>query len=118
MRQLNQPEIDALNETDDAQPGDAPFEATIGELAALGYGTACGAVPNTAFAALAAKGYQHRKVRSYLNQADKTVGTMIHIKIQTERTAEKVERIAAQGGGSLRFDSESQFPGFMMFETE
>lgn len=46
------------------------------------------------------------------------VSGMFHIKIQTEKTAEKVSKIVGEAGGSLRFDGPSGWDGYMEFEIE
>lgn len=47
---------------------------------------------------------------------------MIYIRIQTETTAEKVEKLVAMHGSYLRFDgaadSNTTLSGFMIFEDE
>jgi hypothetical protein len=141
MRNLTQKEID---ESFDSfgfieSEGYTAIESTIGELATLGVGTACGTVGNQCFDYLASKGYKHRKVRGWLDLAENKErghqyqgaqkftdpsrrelngGEMILIKIQTETTAEKIERLAGYGDGSLRFNAPANLPGYMEFETE
>lgn len=124
MRTLTPDEISQLDEieADMKEDGYSPIEATIGELADLKVGTSCGQVGNTCFVELA-KNYKHRLVRGWLS--DKPIGNeamhlngMVHIKMQTESTAEKLSRIADRGNGSLRFEGESVFENFMSFEIE
>jgi hypothetical protein len=43
---------------------------------------------------------------------------MFHIKIQTDKTAEKVSRIAGDAGGSLHFSGDSIWEGYKEFEIE
>ena len=124
MRSLTQQEIDMLDEDSMDMIGYSPVEITIGELADMNVETACGIEPNNTFQALAAKKYNKRKCRCWLSdvpidgRTNRIVNGMFHIKIQTETTAEKIELIADNAGGSLRFDSESIFEGFMVFEIE
>lgn len=136
MRNLTPEEI-LEGELDDGADdlGYTAVEARIQELADLNVGTACGIRGNTCFKTLAAKGYGHRKCRGWLKlvpdpkyaeeveawgkgEDGPNVTGMFHIKIQTEQTGEKVERIAGDGDGSLRFDGPSPFEGYMIFEIE
>jgi hypothetical protein len=43
---------------------------------------------------------------------------MFHIKIQTDKTADKIAKIAGEAGGSLRFDGDSDWEGYKVFEIE
>jgi hypothetical protein len=43
---------------------------------------------------------------------------MFHIKIQTDKTADKIAKIAEEAGGSLRFDGDSDWEGYKVFEIE
>jgi hypothetical protein len=43
---------------------------------------------------------------------------MFHIRIQTDKTAEKVSRIAGEAEGSLRFSGDSLWEGYKEFEIE
>ena len=130
MRALTQQEIDMLDEDSMDMIGYSPVEITIGELADMNVETACQVLGefligrNYPFQALAAKKYNKRKCRCWLSdvpidgRTNRIVNGMFHIKVQTETTAEKIEIIASNAGGSLRFDSESIFEGFMVFEIE
>lgn len=137
MRNLTPEEIEeALDDNGESEAGYIAVETTVQELADLGVGTACGSVPNQTFKALADKGYGHRKCRGWFNRAPTPlppgesetfpkgitfgpeVSGMFHIKIQTDKTAEKIERIASDAEGSLRFEGPSNWDGFMEFEIE
>lgn len=95
MRDLNPTEIQDMVDLDGGVqdwPGKY-IEAKVSELAAANIGTAC-AGPDT-FKNLNPK-YPHRKVRGFLIDPDENgevylIG-MIAIKIQTELTAEKIEK--------------------------
>jgi len=43
---------------------------------------------------------------------------MFHIKIQTDKTANKISKIAEDSRGSLRFEGDSEWDGFKVFEIE
>jgi hypothetical protein len=124
VRGLTKEEIAVLDWSSDMEQSAIAVETTIAELAEVDAGTDCGMVGNSCFRYLAEKGYKHRKCRGWFIPGpsvygDKPVVTgMFHIKIQTEETAKKVERLAAKGGGSLRFDGESEWDGYMVFEIE
>lgn len=143
MRNLTQEEINlALDDNGEKEEGAIAIEATVQELADLDAGTCCGTVGNHTFKALAEKGYGHRKCRGWFlakptpmtqeqweslqgvgtvpaaDQSRPQVWGMFHIKIQTEKTAEKVERIAGEASGSLRYNGESNWEGFQEFEIE
>lgn len=118
MRDLNEQEIgDMLAHGQTISEGRF-IEAKVSELAELNIGTACGG-PDS-FIELAENNYEHRKVRGMLvhdeEGQDYLIG-MIAIKIQTEKTALKVEQLA-----SIRFDSKcdenSTLKGFILFEDE
>ncbi len=143
MRNLTAQEIEqALDDNGESEEGCVAIEATVQELADLNAGTCCGGFGNLTFKALADKGYGKRKCRGWydakpvpMTQADwesiqgegevpadamsrpEVVG-MFHIKIQTDKTAEKVERIAASVHGSLRFNGDSMWDGYKEFEIE
>ena len=122
MRDLTEQEISDLDNHSGGsigadEPGGRYIEATVGELAAANIGTACGG-PDS-FIVLAAKKYHARRVRGYLvrdHEREYLIGC-IAITMQTENTAEKIERLA-----NIRFDSEadpdSTLKGFMIFEDE
>ena len=119
MRKLTQVEVDeALDDNGEQEEGAVAIEATVSELAGLGVGTCCGGTGNKTFQALADKGYQHRKCRGWYDEKDKVVLGMFHIKIQTDKTAEKIEQIASEAGGSLRFNGDSLWDGYKEFEIE
>jgi len=129
MRFLTADEIEAMDgdPQDALENGEVAIEATIQELADLGVGTACGHVGNKAFKALADKGYGKRKCRGWFcknpipingQTEDPYVNGMFHIKIQTDKTAEKIERISGEAGGSLRYEGDSSWEGFKEFEIE
>jgi len=119
MRKLTQAEIDiALDDNGEKDDGAVAIEATVGELAALGVGTCCGRVGNKTFQVLADKGYQHRKCRGWFDEKDKVVVGMFHIKIQTDKTAQKVEESVCSAGGSLRHNGDSMWGGYKEFEIE
>lgn len=127
MRPLTANEIALLDEAqlEMEDEGYYPVEVTIGELAALDVETICGRIGNSTFALLASKGYKHRKCRGWLKTNPplyegwgRAVSGMFHIKIQTEKTALKIEHLADIANGSLRFDGKSCFEGFMVFEIE
>ena len=46
------------------------------------------------------------------------VSGMFFIKIQTDKTAEKVEKIVNDAGGYFRYDGECGWEGFRCFEIE
>lgn len=126
MRELTQPEIDDMISFG-GSASDVPgtwIEAKVSELAEGNIGTACGG-PDT-FIILTNKGYPHRKVRGYLiHDSDESRSYLIGvigIKIQTEKTAFKVERVIGAGGSYLRFegpaDPGTTLDGFMIFEDE
>ena len=108
----------------DAEPEWSPIEATVQELANLKVETACGSHGNHPFEALVAKGYGNRKCRSYMipatnDERGPMVVGMFFMKIQTDKTAEKVEKIVSDAGGSLRYDDgECGWEGYKMFEIE
>jgi len=130
MRLLTKVEVDeALDGNGEAGESMIPVETTVGELAELNASCACGGVP---FQEAVDKGYGKRKVRGWFgidrtlvefgqpepNELDYSVNKpimmgMIHIKIQTEKTAEKVGEILG-----IRFEGESGWDGFMTFEDE
>ena len=133
MRRLTDAEVnEALDGNGEAAEGMIPVETTVQELADLDASCACGGVN---FKEAVAKGYGHRKVRGWfgVERDDYTTATagrvepsdldysinrfymmgMIHIKIQTEKTAEKLGDILG-----IRFDGESGWDGFMTFEDE
>ena len=119
MRNLIQEEIEeALDDNGEPEEGCVAIEATVQELADLNVETGCGSVGNQAFKALAAKGYGHRKCRGWHDAKNGVVVGMFHIKIQTDKTADKVERIVGAAGGSLRYDGDSRWEGFKEFEIE
>ena len=129
MRNLTQEEIEeALDDNGEAEEGCVAIEATVQELADMAVGTGCGEFGNQVFRELATKGYQHRKCRGWfekkknaLSSTEPYVGVvvgMFHIKIQTDETAEKIERIASDAGGSLRYSGDSLWDGFKEFEIE
>lgn len=125
MTPLNPTEI-ALMDEDETEMNGMGFYAvdtTIGELAQIGAGTSCGSVGNTCFVGIASysKGkYEKRKVKCWINTllTPPEVSGMVHIKIQTETTAEKIDDLAGNFDGSLRYDGSSPFPGFIDFEVE
>ena len=129
MRLLTKVEVDeALDGNGEAGESMIPVETTVGELAELNASCACGGVP---FQAAVDKGYGKRKVRGWFgverndytaipapDELDYSVNKpimmgMIHIKIQTEKTAEKLGEILG-----IRFEGESGWDGFMVFEDE
>jgi hypothetical protein len=140
MRNLTPEEIDkALDDNGEAEEGCVAIEATVQESADLKTDTCCGRWGNQTFKALADKGYGHRKCRGWFNKTPKQMSQetwegihgqgpvpvlgplvcgMFLIKIQTEKTGEKVERIAGAAGGSLRYDGDSLWEGFKEFEIE
>lgn len=119
MRKLTGEEIEeALDDNGEAEEGCVAIEATVRELADLGIGTCCGGQGNKTFQSLADKGYEHRKCRGWFDEKEKEVVGMFHIKIQTDKTAEKIERIAGEARGSLHFSGESRWDGFKEFEIE
>ena len=126
MRLLTSVEVDeALDGNGEAEMAMLPIEATVQELADLDTSCACGGVN---FKEAAMKGYAHRKVRGWFG-IEREVNTtasdldysvnrfymagMIHIKIQTEKTAEKIGEILG-----IRLNGESLWDGFMEFEDE
>lgn len=135
MRLLTKVEVDeALDGNGEAAEGMLPVETTVQELADLDASCACGGVN---FKEAAIKGYAKRKVRGWFGvereakSLDEAKGIfvkgddldfsvnrfymagMIHIKIQTEKTAEKIGEILG-----IRFEGESLWDGFMTFEDE
>ena len=135
MRRLTKVEIcEALDENGEAELPMLPVETTVQELADLDASCACGGVN---FKEAVAKGYGKRKVRAWfgMERDEKSldeakgkfvkatdldysvnrfyVAGMIHIKIQTEKTAEKLGEILG-----IRFEGESGWDGFMVFEDE
>jgi hypothetical protein len=129
MRNLTQEEIEeALDDNGEPEEGCVAIEATVQELADLNVGTGCGKVGNQAFKVLADKGYGHRKCRGWFEENRDSLSStkffggcvcgMFHIKIQTDKTAEKVERIVGAAGGSLRYSGDSLWEGFKEFEIE
>ena len=101
------------------------FEATIQELADLRVETYCGNHGNQPFALLSQKGYGKRKCRGSMVLAPNPegrglmVGGMFFIKIQTDKTAEKIEKIVNDAGGSFRYDDgECGWEGYKQFEIE
>lgn len=120
MRDLNPTEVQDMIDIDggvEGWPG-RYIEAKVSELAAANIGAAC-CGPDTF--KLLNKKYPHRNVRGFLIDPDENgdvylIG-MIAIKMQTETTAEKIEKISM-----LRFDSEADpsttLNGFMIFEDE
>lgn len=123
MTPMSQSDMDMFDEVDFLlQEGYQAVDITIGELAALGAGTVCGSVGNKCFTFMVPK-YEKRKVKCWFhpnepNGCGPSVNGMVHIKVQTETTAEKIEHLADKGGGSLRFEGESVFEGYMEFEVE
>ena len=117
MRNLTQADIDVMFLDGEIEDCEA-VEATVQELADLGVGTICGHIGNQTFKVLADKGYGHRKCRGWFQAKEKVVVGRFHIKIQTDKTAEKVSRIAAAADGSLRYDGNSSWEGFKAFEIE
>jgi hypothetical protein len=124
MRNLTDEEIDLMDEIreDEETEGFFAVETTIQELADIGAETCCGHFGNKCFAYLASHGYRSRKCRGWLNPNDADrgalVGGIFHIRIQTDKTAEKIENLAADVHGSLRFDGDSIFEGYKVFEIE
>lgn len=148
MRNLTQEEIDfALDDNGEKEEGAVAIEATVQELADLECGTCCGSHGNKTFKALVDKGYGHRKCRGWylekppgitdehwkthvwnvggsepltdeLRNPPPVVMGMFHIKVQTEKTGEKISRIAGDAHGSLRYSGESLWEGFKEFEIE
>ena len=119
MRTLMKEEVEvALDDNGEADEGCEPVEARVQELADMEVGTCCGAKGNRCFQVLAKEGYGHRLCRGWFDRVAKEVVGMFHIKIQTDKTAENVERIAVAAGGSLRFNGDSQWEGFKEFEIE
>jgi hypothetical protein len=128
MRLLTKVEVDeALDGNGEAGLSMIPVETTVVELAELNASCACGGV---SFQKAVDAGYGHRKVRGWFgidralaefgepDELDYSVNKaimsgMIHIKIQTEKTAEKVGEILG-----IRFEGESRWDGFMVFEDE
>ena len=135
MRRLTEAEVDeALDGNGEAEIPMIPVETTVQELADLDASCACGGVN---FREAVAKGYGKRKVRAWFGvereakSLDEAKGIfvksddldfsvnrfyvagMIHIKIQTEKTAEKLGEILG-----IRFEGESGWDGFMVFEDE
>lgn len=131
MRNLNVNEINDLipydGPQDHPEPGERWVEATVAELAGANVFFACtdsGYVQPGVFTVLAGKKYHARKVRCCIRQEtvngkviDMVSGGAIAIKIQTENTAEKIEKLSG-----LRFDGPADpgttLAGFMMFEDE
>jgi len=130
MRNLTQAEIEqALDDNGEQEDGAVAIEATVKELADIGTETACGTYGNKTFQALVDKGYQHRKCRGWFidketskrGDADRDAPVilgMFHIKAKTDKTGEKIERIAGEAGGSLRFSGDSLWEGYKEFENE
>jgi hypothetical protein len=131
MRNLTAEEIkQALDDNGESENGAVAIEATVKELADIETETACGKYGNKTFKALVDKGYEHRKCRGWFIDKSKLemcgekdrnapmVLGMFHIKIQTDKTAEKVEKIASDAGGSLRFNGDSLWEGYKEFENE
>jgi hypothetical protein len=122
MRTLTEQEANELgcffNSADISGGTGAFIEATVSQLAELGVGTPCGG--EEVFSILADNGYEHRKVRGYL--ANNMLWSIICIKIQTEKTALKIEKLLADNDALLRFDGQCDpsgtLAGFMMFEDE
>ena len=130
MRLLTKVEVDeALDGNGEAGESMLPVETTVQALADLDASCACGGVN---FKEAVIKGYGHRKVRGWFgidraladfgqpepDELDYSVNRfymsgMIHIKIQTEKTAEKIGEILG-----IRFEGESLWDGFMTFEDE
>jgi hypothetical protein len=116
----------ALMDEDEAEMnsmGLYAMDTTIGELAQIGAGTTCGTVGNTCFVGIASYSngkYSKRKVKCWIDTSltPPEVSGMVHIKIQTETTAEKIDDLATNFGGSLRYNDGSPFPGFIDFEVE
>ena len=81
-------------------------------------GTICGESENKCFNLLIEKGYGKRKFYGLLQKKTNTIWGMFYIKIQTEKTAEKIERLSYKEGGSLRFNGEANREGYMEFEIE
>jgi hypothetical protein len=140
MRKLTQEEVEeGLDDNGESDDGYIPIEASIQELADMGVSTCCGRTGNKCFKALADKGYEHRKCRGWFcekpfqmtQETYESIGGkgsvpimgpdvagMFHIKIQTDKTAEKISRIAGEAGGSLRLNGDSLWEGFKEFEIE
>lgn len=119
MRNLTIEEIEeALDDNGETEDGCIAIEATVQELSDLKVGTTCGTKGNSCFVKLAEKGYAHRKCRGWFDEKTKEIVGMCHIKIQTDKTAEKIEKIAAEAGGSLRFNGDSLWEGYKEFEIE
>ena len=119
MRNLTQQEIyEALADNGEEEEGCIAIETTIGELANLGASTLCGITGNNCFQTLADKGYDKRKCRGWYDLVTKDVCGMFHIKIQTDKTAEKISSMAGEAGGSLRYSGDSLWNGFKEFEIE
>ena len=140
MRELTSPEIEqALDDNGETEEGCVAIEATVQELADLKTDTDCGHWGNQTFKALADKGYGNLVCRGWFNKTpyqmtqgewerlggkgpvrivSPQVCGMFHIKTTTNMTAEKVENIAEQAGGSLRHDGDSRWEGFKEFEIE
>lgn len=120
MRRLTDEEIEfGLDDNGESEEGAIAIEATIQELADKGASTSCGKPGNKCFNDLVDCGYGHRKCRGWLvNDDNPEVLGMFHIKIQTDKTAEKISEIAGGAGGSLRFDGDSAWEGYKEFEIE
>ncbi len=118
MRNLTESEVGPLDCNDEKDEGCVAVETTVEELAALGVGTFCGSPNNQCFAALAAKGYGKRKCRGWYQASSKTVWGMFHIRIQTDKTAEKMSDVVSESHGSLRFNGDSLWDGYKEFEIE
>lgn len=125
MTPLNSSDIAMMdeNETEMNSNGYYAVDTTISELAQLGAGTACGRVGNTCFVGIASYSngkYAKRKVKCWINTQNNPpdVNGMVHIKIRTETTAEKIDDLASTFNGSLRFNGGSPFTMFIDFEVE
>lgn len=97
------------------------IEATVSELAELGMGTCCGRVGNECFVTLRDNGFGDRLIRgSLFKEIDcgrVAIAGMVHIQTNA-RDANKIDRLAAKGDGSLRFNGRSVWKGFKSFEVE
>ena len=119
MRTMTQEEVqEGLDDNGELEEGCIPVEIRIQELADMDVSTGCGAKGNKCFRVLAANGYKHRLCRGWLDEKAKEIVGMFHIKIQTDKTAEKISQIAGKAGGSLRLNGDSQWEGFKEFEIE
>jgi hypothetical protein len=130
MRFLTADEIEEAMDEDPQEAleeGEVAIEATIQELADLGVETFCGSHGNKAFKALADKGYGKRKCIGWFFENPRPIDGevrapyifgMFHIKIQTDETAEKIQKIAGEAEGSLRYNGDSMWEGFKEFEIE